>query len=478
LNISLPILQEAGRRGYALDFAPVVMPMARPGVGEQYRFHFDMSKCIGCKCCVVACNEQNGNPAEMNWRRVGEIEGGIYPQVQRWHLSMGCNHCVEPSCMIGCPVEAYSKDAATGIVDHNPDQCIGCQYCTWNCSYGVPQYNEARGVVGKCDLCHSRLNDGDTPACADACPEGAIAIEIVNITDWTRQHAAANAPGMPSADNSISTTRITLPTGMTPDVKRVDRDRVEPEHPHWPLVFMLTGIPCAVGAWLLLGLAGQESSLLLRAALFALVAISLSGSLLHLGRPAFAWRAVLGWRTSWLSREAIAFTLFAGLAQVAVFLPQLALPAGLLGLVGLLVSARIYRIAARPAWHSWRTDGEFVAAALFLGGLLTAALGIPLGAMAAVAGGVAQVGLFLSKLFWLRGSAVEELQLSGAFFTGRFRLLAMARVALVGIALLLPPVAGVAFAIAAELLGRWLFFVTVVPESIASTYLKPKGAAA
>ena len=38
--------------------------------GEQYRFHFDMTKCIGCKCCVVACNEQNGNPADLNWRRV------------------------------------------------------------------------------------------------------------------------------------------------------------------------------------------------------------------------------------------------------------------------------------------------------------------------------------------------------------------------------------------------------------------------
>jgi ferredoxin len=37
--------------------------------GEQYRFHFDMTKCIGCQCCVVACNEQNGNPAVINWRR-------------------------------------------------------------------------------------------------------------------------------------------------------------------------------------------------------------------------------------------------------------------------------------------------------------------------------------------------------------------------------------------------------------------------
>ena len=46
------------------------MPVRALAPGEQYRFHFDMRKCIGCKCCVVACNEQNGNPAEINWRSV------------------------------------------------------------------------------------------------------------------------------------------------------------------------------------------------------------------------------------------------------------------------------------------------------------------------------------------------------------------------------------------------------------------------
>ncbi|MBV9181207.1 MAG: 4Fe-4S ferredoxin, partial [Acidobacteria bacterium] len=98
--------------------------------GEQYRFHFAMSECIGCKCCVVACNEQNGNPSHINWRRVGEIEGGWYPQTHRFYVSMGCNHCLEPSCLIGCPVDAYKKDPKTGIVQHDPQICIGCQYCT------------------------------------------------------------------------------------------------------------------------------------------------------------------------------------------------------------------------------------------------------------------------------------------------------------------------------------------------------------
>src|SRR5438874_656769 len=100
---------------------PDLIPRRAPQAGEQYRFHFDMTKCIGCKCCVVACNEQNGNPAATNWRRVGEIEGGHYPDTQRHYLSMGCNHCIEPSCMIGCPVEAYSKNPVTGVVEHSAD---------------------------------------------------------------------------------------------------------------------------------------------------------------------------------------------------------------------------------------------------------------------------------------------------------------------------------------------------------------------
>ena len=144
-----------------IETSPRELIPSRPlDEGEQYRFHFDMTKCIGCKCCVVACNEQNGNPAELNWRRVGEVEGGYYPHTQRHYLSMGCNHCVEPACLIGCPVKAYTKDPATGVVMHSAEACIGCLYCTWNCSYGVPQYNPDRGVVGKCDMCHNRLSDG------------------------------------------------------------------------------------------------------------------------------------------------------------------------------------------------------------------------------------------------------------------------------------------------------------------------------
>ena len=226
------------------------MPNRAPAPGEQYRFHVDMGKCIACKCCVVACNEQNGNPATINWRRVEEIEGGWFPMTMRASLSMGCNHCLEPTCLQGCPVDAYSKDPATGIVRHSADACIGCQYCTWNCSYGVPQYNPERGVVSKCDMCHGRLSIGQTPACVSACPEGAIAIEIVNVTKWREsiETSPSNA-GLPKNDGSLSTTRVTLPKSLPPNATPVGVTNVVPEHPHWPLVVMTVLTQLAVGAF-------------------------------------------------------------------------------------------------------------------------------------------------------------------------------------------------------------------------------------
>ena len=178
-----------------------------------------MTKCIGCHCCEVACNEQNNNPPDMNWRRVGEIEGGVYPFTQRFYLSMGCNHCLEPSCLQGCPVDAYTKDTLTGIVQHSADACIGCQYCTWNCQYGVPQYNPERGVVGKCDMCYGRLSEGREPACVNACPEQAIQIEVVEVAAWKTDFVQlGNAPGMPIADRTVSTTRITLPENLPSEI--------------------------------------------------------------------------------------------------------------------------------------------------------------------------------------------------------------------------------------------------------------------
>ncbi|MGH9681385.1 MAG: DmsC/YnfH family molybdoenzyme membrane anchor subunit, partial [Candidatus Acidiferrales bacterium] len=467
------------------------------------RFHFDMTKCIGCKCCVVACNEQNGNPADINWRRVGEIEGGWYPNTQRLHLSMGCNHCVEPTCLKGCPVDAYSKDPITGVVLHSADACIGCQYCTWNCSYGVPQYNPERGVVGKCDMCHNRLEQGREPACVAACPEGAIQIEIVNTAFWKQTYAAsANAPGLPSAGDSLSTTRITLPAALPPDTRKVDLGRVRPEHPHWPLVFMTVLTQLSVGAFAaiwLLQLTGKTARLG-AGALVSLLAggVALGASTMHLGRPIHAYRALRMWKRSWLSREVLMFSMFSGIAGVysAWLLFQfrgseaLGALTSLFGLAGVAASACIYLVQARPAWNMKHTVAEFFLTSALLGSLLAPSVGIGDRRgllLVAVAAAGAQILNQAGKFFLLISSDSFErrasAQLLSTVFASRF--LARGALLLVG-GIILPlsfpnafgACASLTLAFAGEILGRYLFFVSVVPKNMAASYLFQGKAAA
>ena len=491
------------------------MPARAPAPGEQYRFHFDMKKCIGCKCCVVACNEQNGNPAAINWRRVGEIEGGWFPNTTRSYLSMGCNHCVEPTCLSGCPVDAYSKDPVTGIVRHSADACIGCQYCTWNCSYGVPQYNADRGVVGKCDMCHGRLSHGQAPACVNACPEGAIAIEIVNIAEWRTTVAATTASvGLPVADGSLSTTRITMPDVLPPNTKPRDITHVKPEHPHWPLVIMTVLTQMSVGAFTtiwLLQLLGASSRLGIAALASLLVgALALNASTLHLGRPIYAYRALKMWRRSWLSREVLLFTGFSVVAGLYAALLWFGggTPEGLpymsegvsgrlttavgaltvaLGIAGVTASACIYRVPSRPAWNTRYTLLQFNLTGALLGPLLAAAIGIGDPRWLAIASAsMAGAQFVLLTIRFLRCIASDSLELKGTarlLSTVFAKHLVVRGVLLAAGAIVLPLLVGpaalaLAFGVGAEVLGRYLFFVSVVPKHMATPYVPVESEAA
>jgi formate dehydrogenase iron-sulfur subunit len=471
---------------------------AFPGPGEQYRFHFDMTKCIGCKCCVVACNEQNGNPADILFRRVGEIEGGIYPNTQRHYLSMGCNHCVEPTCLTGCPVNAYDKDVMTGIVKHSADICIGCQYCTWNCSYGVPQYNPERGVVGKCDMCHGRLMEGQDPACVNACPEDAIQIEIVKIAEWRDQYrATANAPGMPSADHSISTTRITLPRRLAGDVGKVDLTNLRTEHPHWPLVVMTVLTQLSVGGFIAIWLSETLHARAHRsAAVFALlIAFSaLLSSTLHLGRPIHAIRALKMWRRSWLSREVLMFSLFTGFATA--YSLELWLGAAsawllggltvLFGICGVGASAKLYLVPGRPAWNSPFTILEFFGTTALLGAAIAEICdgAIVVGETALITSALIVFATSGLKMTWCVLSQQHELQSTGQLLsTVLSKHLILRFISLsVGILLLVAAdqpwahVAGALLLVAGEFVGRYLFFVSVVPTNMATGFLAQEAA--
>jgi DMSO reductase iron-sulfur subunit len=492
--------------------APMLIPDRPLGPGEQYRFHFNMTKCIGCRSCEIACNEQNGNPAEIRWRRIGEIEGGTYPDTSRHYLSMGCNHCLDADCVKGCPVDAYTKDPVTGIVLHSADACIGCQYCVWNCPYSVPQFNEERGVVGKCDMCHGRLTDGLEPACVNACPEGAIEIEIVDMLAWRSDYALAESPGMPAAGHTISTTRITLPPDTATRLERVDAGRIAPEHAHVSLVFMTT-LMQAVTASLLVTLFLHATQPLLVAALLGITAVALNISVFHLGRPAYAWRALKMWRRSWLSREVLLFGLFfaaltgftaatclnamplAWLSRLHLtsiarlqYLPSTAMATLALGIIaagfgiaGIIASSLIYLVPARPSWNMVHTPIDFLLSAALVGSTLPASLHPVAPHTApfwtAAAASLLWIANHTARLIRLNRSVIFEHRATAALLN-----LPAQRAELIGsfvCAAAVPlawaasyPALACAAALLAVLLARYLFFVSVVPLNMALTFTR------
>lgn len=345
---------------------------------EQYRFHFNASACVGCHCCEATCNEQNANTPDVKWRRVGEMQGGEFPNFKQFFNSMSCNHCIEPACLIGCPTNSYIK-LDNGIVFHNDDSCIGCQYCTWNCPYQVPVFDKAKGIVTKCHMCHEKLSAGQTPSCVQACPAGAIEIEAVNKNEWIKNDMAklGVAPHLPDIQITKPTTRYTLPQNL-PELSPLDEHIVKKSHAEFPLVFMtvLTQISIGAMAALFLGQIAslfasslQEPSILfvLCALIPALVGLPLSA--LHLGRPLLAITAFKNLKTSWLSREAFwlgnyAFMLLLlallflsdASSAIKIFCEAVTL---LFGIYGIYVQSMIYRVKARPSWNKPVTTIKF-----------------------------------------------------------------------------------------------------------------------
>lgn len=367
-----------------------LLPAAPPTAGQQYAFEVDLDRCSGCKACVTACHNLNGLDEQEAWRDVGLLIGGTsaLPVVQ--HVTTACHHCIEPACLIACPVNAYEKDPLTGIVKHLDDQCFGCQYCTLACPYDVPKYHAGKGIVRKCDMCSARLKVGEAPACVQACPSQAIAIRVVNIEQVIEDaEAALFLPAAPDSQITFPTTtyktKRVLPRNMLP----ADYFQVSSQHPHWPLVVMLVLTQLSVGtfAWgiVLERFVSDELSAAVRpvqavlALLFGLLA--LAASVLHLGRPQYAFRAVLGLRHSWLSREIVVFGLFAALActyAAMVVAPQAwslsrerssLLAASVVGIggVAVLCSVMIYASLRREFWDFPRTAVRFGLTSLLLG---------------------------------------------------------------------------------------------------------------
>lgn len=363
-----------------------LLPATPPGPGQQYAFEVDLDRCSGCKACVVACHTLNGLDDNEAWREVGLLIGGSRTAPVMQHVTAACHHCLEPACMIACPVNAYEKDATTGIVKHLDDQCFGCQYCTLACPYEVPKYHAAKGIVRKCDMCSSRLAVGEPPACVRACPHEAIAIRVVSREQVIEDaEAAVFLPGAPDPQITLPTTTYKTKKPFPRNLLPADYFRVNPQHGHWPLAVMLVLTQLSVGAFvtgLVLGRAiGGSFEASLRpwhaATSLGFGLLALAASTLHLGRPHLAFRAVLGLKHSWLSREIVAFGLFAGCAvfyAAAVFSgvgvawdAWLGGSVAVSGAVGVFCSVMIYVFTQRECWSFTRVAVRFTLTAALLG---------------------------------------------------------------------------------------------------------------
>jgi len=139
----------------------------------QLGFVIDHSRCIGCHACTVACKQENEVPLGKFRTWVKYVETGSFPQVKRSFAVLRCNQCTNAPCVEICPVSALEK-RRDGIVDVDPDACIGCKACMQGCPYDALYLNEDTGTAEKCHFCAHRTERGLAPACAIVCPTEAI----------------------------------------------------------------------------------------------------------------------------------------------------------------------------------------------------------------------------------------------------------------------------------------------------------------
>ena len=144
----------------------------------------DVSKCMGCRGCQVACKAWNELPAVSTeqtgtYENPPELSGHTWIRVEfrerpgEWLFrAHTCMHCTEASCEKVCPTGAISHQGEVVIIDQK--WCIGCGYCVLACPFGIPHKDEEVGTSRKCRFCIDRITNGYEPACAKTCPSGAI----------------------------------------------------------------------------------------------------------------------------------------------------------------------------------------------------------------------------------------------------------------------------------------------------------------
>ncbi|BAF58850.1 MAG: 4Fe-4S dicluster domain-containing protein [Pelotomaculum sp.] len=171
----------------------------------------DITRCIGCESCVVACRLYNGlEPGQKN-RGKTKQNGNTELAPDKWTAVQGyrvdkdgnkvrrfvkkqCLHCLEPACASACFARALQK-TPEGPVVYNEKLCVGCRYCMIACPFGILRFEWDKPFprVLKCQMCLARVADNQMPACASVCPTGAVTFgERDKIVEEAKKRQASN----------------------------------------------------------------------------------------------------------------------------------------------------------------------------------------------------------------------------------------------------------------------------------------------
>jgi Fe-S-cluster-containing dehydrogenase component/DMSO reductase anchor subunit len=373
---------------------------------RQFSFLFDLNRCTGCGACVVACNMENVEKQELNWREIYTFNETRHPLLPLFNISMACNHCLKPACMANCPASAYSKDPVTGAVSLNTDHCLGCKYCTWACPYDAPRFNNSRGVIEKCDFCAERLKNDEAPACVCACPTNALRLgeyeeeKKENEKREEREEIEEKIDGFTQSDIQPAIRFTPLrqkqaPESTAPPSKHSIQDLFASSQnipapkislkSEWTLLaftyiaFILVAVfTAAVTIGIPPILTGPGSFGFLGAG-----AVAMGLSTIHLGQKKRAYRAIFNIKSSWLSREILLFSTFLGLSFIYLqfFSHRVILGwfAMIIGYSSLFAVDRLYQVAIQVGplnFHSANT----LFTGLYLAGILTGNIPVLAGA--------------------------------------------------------------------------------------------------
>jgi len=136
----------------------------------RYAMTIDLSLCVGCAACAVACKMENQVPPGVHRLWIRERELGVFPDLTVEFRPEQCLLCANPPCVPVCPTGA-SYQTEDGLVLVDSRKCIACGACVAACPYEA-RYLHPAGYVDKCTFCQHRLEKGRLPACVETCPTG------------------------------------------------------------------------------------------------------------------------------------------------------------------------------------------------------------------------------------------------------------------------------------------------------------------